>query len=67
MTEYDDDDWDELPKEAKAAAKTLGYNQKKWDNDGKCKYDDYDWDELPDNVRKAAEVLGYNQTEWDKE
>ena len=37
MTKYEDYDWAELPEDAKKAAKTLGYNQKMWDNDkGMC-------------------------------
>ncbi len=66
-TKYDDYDWDELPEEAKEAAKKLGLNKKKWDNDGKSKYDNYDWEELPDDVRKAAEILGYDEELWDEE
>ena len=37
---FDDYDWKELPDDAKAAAKLLGYSKKIWDNDGVTKFDE---------------------------
>ena len=34
----------DLPDEVKEAAKTLGYNKKSWDNDGKIALDENDWE-----------------------
>ncbi|KAL3920484.1 MAG: hypothetical protein SGILL_003239 [Bacillariaceae sp.] len=62
---YDDMDWDELPKDVRAAAICLQYTQDTWDEDGKSPLDDLDWRELTADQQKAAGVLGYNQRTWD--
>ena len=64
---YDDYDWDELPKEAMDAAKTLGYTKKMWDADKEPKICDKYWGELKDNEKAAAAVLGYDEKAWDAE
>lgn len=62
---YEDFDWDELTEEVRAAATTLGYDQKLWDGDGKASSDQKDWEELTTEERKAAELLGYTEETWD--
>eukprot|EP00558_Chaetoceros_sp_UNC1202_P003408 CAMPEP_0197246526 /NCGR_PEP_ID=MMETSP1429-20130617/15270_1 /TAXON_ID=49237 /ORGANISM="Chaetoceros sp., Strain UNC1202" /LENGTH=70 /DNA_ID=CAMNT_0042707201 /DNA_START=78 /DNA_END=290 /DNA_ORIENTATION=+ len=65
---YDDYDWDELPADAKKAAKTLGYTKDLWDNDGTPEdIDDADWKELNKKQQDAATVLGYTKAAWDAE
>eukprot|EP00559_Dactyliosolen_fragilissimus_P008961 CAMPEP_0184861932 /NCGR_PEP_ID=MMETSP0580-20130426/6512_1 /TAXON_ID=1118495 /ORGANISM="Dactyliosolen fragilissimus" /LENGTH=66 /DNA_ID=CAMNT_0027359613 /DNA_START=156 /DNA_END=356 /DNA_ORIENTATION=+ len=66
MTIYNDYDWDELPSDAKEAAKTLGYNKSTWDKQGFIKIEEYDWDELSKKQQNAAIVLGYNKASWDE-
>jgi hypothetical protein len=66
MAKYDCCDWDELPKDAQAAAKTLGYNEKIWDSNGKAPSDSKDWDDLSEAEQAAAKVLGYDEDSWDE-
>ena len=63
---YSNYDWDELPANAKSAAKILGYDKKLWDKGKDTEYSDYDWTELPDEQKTAAGVLGYSQKNWDQ-
>ena len=62
---YDDYDWNDLPKKAKHAAKTLGYHKRIWDSDGTTEATEKDWDDLTVEQRMAAIELGYNQVGWD--
>ena len=64
MTEYEEYDWAELPADALAAAKTLGYNENIWDTDKQVEADDCDWDELTSEQQAAAKVLGYSEKTW---
>lgn len=67
-SKYEEYDWDELPLNAKDAAKALGYTKKIWDKDDEPEVvKDYDWDELTKEQKKAAKVLGWNQKTWDTE
>ena len=54
-----------LPPEIRAAAQTLGFTKKLWDNDKEPKECDEYWRDLSDDQRKAAELLGYDQKGWD--
>ena len=65
MTKYDDDDWAELPADAKAAAKVLGYTGSMWDNDKTPGICEKAWKDLTAEQKKAAAVLGYSQEGWD--
>jgi len=64
---YDDYDWNELPEDAKKAAKTLGYDKKMWDKDEKAPSDGKDWAELTPEEQEAAKVLGFDEEKWDKD
>jgi len=59
--------WASLSKEAKNAAKILGYTQSIWDNDGSPPTEDKDWDELSSKGRAAAKTLGYTEKKWNGE
>jgi len=61
------EDWESLSKEAKMAAKILGYNQSIWDNDESPPTEDKDWDELSPKERAAAKTLGYTEKRWNAE
>ena len=65
MTKYDEHDWSELPEDAKAAAKVLGYIGSMWDNDKTPGICEKDWKDLTAEQKKAAAVLGYSQEGWD--
>ena len=58
------DDWASLSKEAKSAAKVLGYTASIWNNDGSVPAEDEDWNELTSKQRAAAETLGYTEKKW---
>jgi hypothetical protein len=58
------DDWTSLSKEAKSAAKVLGYTASIWNNDGSVPAEDKDWNELTSKQRAAAETLGYTEKKW---
>ena len=60
-----DEAWSDLTEAQKAAAKTLGYDKRRWNNNKRVASDDKDWAELSDAEREAATVLGYNQANWD--
>jgi hypothetical protein len=49
----------------------LGFNRKKWDDDGSITpdscYNNIDWKDLPKNVKKAAQILGYTESIWDND
>jgi len=67
---YDNEDWEDLPKEIQEAATMMGYNQKNWDEDTytsppelKNKY----WNELPATMKAAATKLGYDEESWNDE
>lgn len=66
MTKYEDYDWDELPAEVQAAAKVLGYDQKKWDKGVEVPCEDKDWEELSPAEQAAATTLGYDEDSWDE-
>ena len=55
---YDDYGWKDLPKDAKAAAEALGYNQDKWDNDENT---EFDFDLFTEKQKAAAYLLGYTR------
>ena len=63
---FDKYDWKELPRDAKDAAKKLGYTKRIWDDDESVPgLEDKDWIELSVEQKEAAEVLGYTQATWD--
>ena len=62
-----DGDWQQLTDEQRAAARALGYSQKKWDGDQHVPLDDKSWSELTKAQREAATTLGYTEAAWDAE
>lgn len=61
---FDDIEWADLPVEVQAAAKTLGYTSKMWDNDGSPPSDEKWWHKLTAEEQRAATILGYNEKTW---
>ena len=61
---YDDHDWSELPDDAKAAAKVLGFNKKMWNGDREPASCDENWTDLTKEQQEAAAVLGYDEKSW---
>ena len=62
---YYDVKWKKLPKEAREAAETAGYDQAKWDNHEKVHHlDDEWWGDLSSKKREALEVLGWDKHSW---
>ena len=61
LDEYEDYDFEELPKDVKTYIIKLGYTKEIWD------YDDYDWDELPEKIKTAVTNAGYTQETWDND
>jgi len=59
------DDWASLSKEAKSAAKVLGYTALIWKHNGSVPAEDKDWNELKKKERAAARILGYTEENWD--
>ena len=64
---YDDEDWADLPEDAKEAAKVLGYTKRMWNEDDEPECCDEDWEDLTKEQQDAAKVLGYDQASWDSE
>ena len=62
---YEEYDFDDLPKEVKRAAKFLGFTSSIWDRDGKIPIESKEWDELTAAQQKAAGTIGYTQAKWD--
>ena len=62
-----DEGWRDLTDVQRAAATTLGYNQKTWNGNKHVKVDDMYWAELSNHEREAATVLGYSQVTWDED
>ena len=56
--------WNQLPPEAVAAARTLGYTQRMWNNGVTPPESDLWWDDLSEEQRQAAAVLGYDEASW---
>jgi hypothetical protein len=50
--------------DAKAAAKTLGYDQKIWDKDEDTVASEKDWKDLSSKEKEAAATLGYDEAVW---
>ena len=54
-----------------AAAVTLGYTERVWDNDSGRELQPWSsikyWSSLTDNERNAVELFGFTQITWDKE
>eukprot|EP00588_Corethron_pennatum_P009292 CAMPEP_0194274718 /NCGR_PEP_ID=MMETSP0169-20130528/7732_1 /TAXON_ID=218684 /ORGANISM="Corethron pennatum, Strain L29A3" /LENGTH=72 /DNA_ID=CAMNT_0039017989 /DNA_START=90 /DNA_END=308 /DNA_ORIENTATION=- len=65
MTDYDDDDWDELPPNVQAAAAVLGYTKAMWDGDKHPASEDKDHADLSQAEKDAAKTLGYTAETWD--
>ncbi len=47
------------------AAKVLGYDQAKWDNDETSPVSEKSWDQLDEKEKEAVKTLGYEQATWD--
>jgi len=58
------DDWNDLPDDAKKAAELLGYTKSLWDNDKIPTTCDKDWNDLSPPQKEAATNLGYNTKSW---
>lgn len=57
--------WKNLPKEAREAAESVGYDEKKWDDDEKIHHlDDKWWGDLSSSKREAMEILGWDKHSW---
>jgi len=61
-----EEDWDELPKKVKKAAKRLGYKGKSWNNDDNDDLDHVEYDDLPKKLKRAAKKLGFDEDAWDE-
>jgi len=64
---YQDHCWNELPKDAKNAAKVLGYNENEWNNEdylGSPPTRRNVWFALTDEERAAALFLGWRMAIW---
>ncbi len=55
---FSDFAWQDLPENAKKAAKCLKYTRHIWDKDGTSPLDDKSWTELTSQQRQAAVILG---------
>jgi len=64
---YYDKDWDELPENAKDAARFLGYNKALWDSGTTPEEVDEWWSDLTREQREKAALLGYNEKTWNGE
>merc|ERR1712032_91646 len=69
---HNDNHWDELSKDMKLAAMTLGYNKPMWEDDFDLYYENLreeykklNWMELSPNAQNAATVLGFTPELWD--
>jgi len=65
-----DKDWVDLRTQQQDAARTLGYDKRKWDNVRGLPHNHAAlhpmlWDELASAEQEAAYVLGYNEQSWD--
>jgi hypothetical protein len=57
--------WKHLPKEAREAAESVGYDQKKWDHGETIKHlDDEHWHDLHTSQKHAMETLGWDKHSW---
>lgn len=52
---------------AKAAATTLGFNEKMWDENKKPHLCDKYHEDLTDEQQDAAAILGFSEVTWDNE
>eukprot|EP00656_Telonema_subtile_P018868 TRINITY_DN20249_c0_g1_i2.p1 TRINITY_DN20249_c0_g1~~TRINITY_DN20249_c0_g1_i2.p1 ORF type:complete len:480 (+),score=119.03 TRINITY_DN20249_c0_g1_i2:174-1613(+) len=57
--------WAQLSKEQRAAAKKLGYSCRAWDNHLETDIDDLMWNELSHGQRRSAKTLGIEHDTWD--
>lgn len=64
-TKYLDYTWEKLPKDAREAATSLGYDKDSWDPPGWPESQDKWFEELTEEERKAAITLGWDITSWD--
>ncbi len=62
---FEDMSWNDLPSDVQAAAKTLGYDSKMWDDDKSPPSDNKSWHKLTTEEKIAAKMLGYDQRTWD--
>lgn len=58
--------WRDLPRDARNAALTLGYNQTNWDEDTRIPLDEKPWEELSRDQQRAAIILGYDSQTWNE-
>ena len=61
---YDDCGWEDLSKEAKAAAESLGYDKDKWDNGKATKFQNFDL--FTEEQNAAADLMGYTRAAWNR-
>jgi len=67
MTDYSDNDWDELSADVQAAAKLLGWTDKLWQSDVEPPECDFEWEALTKEQQEAAVKLGYTQESWSED
>jgi hypothetical protein len=58
--------WSDLPEDARAAAKTLGYTETVWDEDSSIALGAKWFSQLTSEQRRAAIVLGYDSQSWNE-
>ena len=55
----------DLTTQQQDAARTLGYDKRKWDKDASVPSDEKAWHELASAEQQAASILGYTEQSWD--
>ncbi|CAJ1936698.1 unnamed protein product [Cylindrotheca closterium] len=65
--EYDDMDWNQLPKNIRKAYRVFGYSKKIWNDDDAPASFDKDWHELTEAEQRAATIIGYCEDTWDED
>ena len=61
---WDEFDWEELSSDEQQLFAALGWNEDKWDEDGKTASSDKDWEELSSKEQAALSALGYSEEYW---
>jgi hypothetical protein len=59
--------WKDLPMKVRNAARELGYDQEKWDNDSEegVPVADKHWRDLTEEEKKAVDTLGWDEDAWE--
>jgi hypothetical protein len=63
---FEDEEWERLPQQVKAAAINLGYTAATWnDGDKSLDIEGEDWGDLSSEQRHLLSILGYSEAMWD--